>query len=472
MQIAGKDLRRMIKQIGIIRIGLLKLVPCQRLVQVTKVVGQQRLAIFDQADRRFQMRAIGHHLRNILKPLGQRQRARHPPPRTAQHHEALRRQTFDTVIQPPHDLSVMHQERIGKPAQFLARLGVANHLWFTREVAGCHHQGAIHRIYQQVMQRRVGQHPAIGCLTRSDTFGQLLRTFGNQNDWGGGILQQRRLLRGWRCEPVNVVQCAHQRERLAGGVFAPSQKGNRGGVGGVTGQVEPAEALDRNNLSGQQTCGCHGNRVTGLRLAICLKPQLWTARSTGHRLGMKPAVRRVAILAGAISAHIKSRHRGLRAVIRQGPQDRQARPTMGAVGEGITGTARIVAPDIGGAVRARGGIRCDPCFGPLRARGGNFEPAGDVFKLTGFTSHSIDAGQRRGLRRNGRLKRIQPGAHHMDQNPFGIVPHIALQARIVRQLPDKRTKSDALYLASHPDATARAQCTVQTMQGSKLRTIC
>ena len=43
---------------------------------------------------------------------------------------------------------------------------------------------------------------------------------------------------------------------------------------------------------------------------------------------------------------------------------------------------------------------------------------------------------------------------------------------MLRQLPDKRAKPYTLHLTAHAYPTPVHQCTVHTMQGSKLRTMC
>ena len=61
------------------------------------------------------------------------------------------------------------------------------------------------------------------------------------------------------------------------------------------------------------------------------------ARGTPDRLGMKPAIARVVVLARAVGAHGPGRQGGARAIVRQRLHDRKPWTTIGAVDVRVAG---------------------------------------------------------------------------------------------------------------------------------------
>ena len=93
----------------------------------------------------------------------------------------------------------------------------------------------------------------------------------------------------------------------------------------VAEKMKPAKPLEGYDPAFSQGRGDFGDRPVELRAA---------ARA-GDRFGVKAAVFRIGVIAGAIGAHREERHRGLRPVVREGPRQRVARPAMRAVDQGI-----------------------------------------------------------------------------------------------------------------------------------------
>ena len=151
VQVAGERLGSVIEERGIIRLGPQELGPGQRLVEIAKVMRQQRLPALDQAERPLHLATHRQHPSRIGEPRGQRQRFRHAAARPAQDHRARGQHPLHPVIQPPHDVAVVHHEGVGKMPELFARLVIAGHLRFAREVARGHHQRAIEGVEQQMM---------------------------------------------------------------------------------------------------------------------------------------------------------------------------------------------------------------------------------------------------------------------------------------------------------------------------------
>src|ERR1700722_820440 len=76
----------------------------------------------------------------------------------------------------------------------------------------------------------------------------------------------------------------------------------------------------------------------------------------GIWLGVKSAILRIVILAVALRAHRKSFHRSVRAIVRQGLDDRESRPAIGAVREGIAVPAIPGIKNVASTICADGNI--------------------------------------------------------------------------------------------------------------------
>ena len=75
---------------------------------------------------------------------------------------------------------------------------------------------------------------------------------------------------------------------------------------------------------------------------------------------MKAPIRRVFVFPPAVWAEGKGRHAGVGTVVGNGADDAQARPAMGAVGEGVAIAPVRRVGDLGGAGGAGGGVRHHP----------------------------------------------------------------------------------------------------------------
>ncbi len=243
-------------------------------------------------------------------------------------------------------------------------------------------------------------------------------------------------------------------------------------VARVTGEVKAAEALDRQDASRPQPPGGERDGVPGHLGAILLQPEPRPAVGAGDRLGVEAAVGGVVVFGRAGGAHRELRHRRPHSVVGKTAKDRETRPAMGAVGEGVAVATLCGVPDLGGTGGAGCSVGGDAGFGTCASRGGDFEALGPCHEGVSCTFNGIHPGKRWCLGGERRLECVQVAADGVYQNPLGVVQHFAPDAHPARQGPYERPESHTLHLAPDTDATTRHQCTVQTMQGSKLRTMC
>src|SRR5579862_6962765 len=123
--------------------------------------------------------------------------------------------------------------------------------------------------------------------------------------------------------------------------------------------MESAKALDRDYFTCPQTIDCGLDWAPRFDWVALRVPEfeLRTAFPACVRLCVKTAVARVIVFGAAFPAHRKNRHRSSRPVVGDIAHDREARPAIRAVDEGIE------IPAIGGieqltqTIGARGYIR-------------------------------------------------------------------------------------------------------------------
>ena len=346
----------------------------------------------------------------------------------------------------------MHQHRVVKARELVARLGVADHLRFARQVARGHHQRPRDRVEQQVVQGRVGQHPAERRLAGRKRLGQGPARLHQQDDRCPRFTQQAPFLGAHPRMGRDHLVGAHQRERLCRAALAVPEPRHGTGIGRVTGEVEAAEPLDRDDLAAPQRLRGQLDGIARRFGALAFQPDPRPAGRTGDRLGMEPPVGRVGVFGPAIGAHLERRHRGLGPVVGQPLDDREARAAMGTIGERIPEAARRRIADLGEAGGTGRGIGSDPGFGPGGPAGGDLEARRQFFGRPGRRLHRIDPRQRRRFPGQRRLKPVErrgrPG--RVDQHALGVVQHPAPQPLAPRNCPDEGPEAHALHLTPYP----------------------
>ena len=161
------------------------------------------------------------------------------------------------------DRAVVEEEEVGDPAEPLERVVVAVGDRLVGDVAARHHQRHAGVGEQQHVQRRVGEHHA-----------EVGRD--GATDGATGAAGRRRATTIGRSRPVSRLCLAlveldqlarglevarHQRERLVLAVLARAQRGDRRLVVGAAGEVEAADALDREDSARAQLRRGSGDRV-------------------------------------------------------------------------------------------------------------------------------------------------------------------------------------------------------------------
>lgn len=150
----------------------------------------------------------------------------------------------------------------------------------------------------------------------------------------------------------------HKGKWLHRTVLAQPQLFNGALIACIDRYLKPAKTLDRQNGAAPESLGGKNDRVAINGTSVFVfKPEFRPALRTRNRLGMKASVSRVFIFLAARPAHFKGRHGCRGPVIRNVPQNGQARSAMGAIGKGIAVTPVGRVADVGQACRACCGVR-------------------------------------------------------------------------------------------------------------------
>jgi len=216
----------------------------------------------------------------------------------------MERDADDGVLATPVNGAVVGEELVGDTAEARACLGVVDGDRLVRAVPARHHERELGVGEKEVVERGVGEHHAelgrAGCDRR-----------GNRSAGAPGQQHDRTLARaqerGRRRRELDerLGRRRHQGERLVLAVLAAPEPRHRLLVGRVAGEVVAAEALHGEDRAAPEER--HG-LVERQR-----KPR--PADRTGDRLGMEPTVGRILVLATAVGAQRKARHRRVGPVV-------------------------------------------------------------------------------------------------------------------------------------------------------------
>ena len=298
----------------------------------------------------------------VWPPPGKR--LRHKAPGAPQQGRSPIDQLQQGIIEGAGDRQVVHQEGIGEAGQPLQRLRRGDAERLAAPVAAGGHQGAAHRLRQQLVQTRGRQHHAQGGAAGGDRFPGAVavgEAAPQQHDRRGGVAQGP-LLGGRHLH--HSLQLAgieqEQGEGFARTLFALPQARHRLALAGVHQQLEAPHALQGQDapLDQQVAGGCQG--VVALRQATAPRipqRQPGAAGRATDRFGVKAAIGRIAELPRAARTGGKGGEGGVGAAEGQGG------------GQAVAGSAGAAA-DEGVAVAAGGGVR------QLRQAAGAGRPVG------------------------------------------------------------------------------------------------
>jgi len=366
----------------------------------------------------------------------------------------------------------VQQEAVGDLAQARHRLVIVRRERFVGEVAGGHHERPrAQPVQQQDVQRRVGQHDAVHCRVRRDRVREWrIIAPVHEHDRRLGAGQQRLGDVGDLREAADGREVGrHHCQRLGLAVLALAQPPHGRVVVRVAGEVEAAEAFDRDDPPRpQKLLGCGDGLGAS---ALSPSPERRGGRgerSNGgeahprpalrarHRLGVVAAIVDVLVFSAAGVAHRERAHRGLRAVVGHALDDREARAAVGAVDE------RVAEAPVGRVAQL------------TRAVGTDRHVGGDVY----LTLVPAAAGHDRELRRPERFKLLdRDRLDHRDGGRVGLdsahelidrglraldfdfeaardVQRGAGEAEVAREAMHVRPEAHALHDALHGHAAA------------------
>ena len=340
---------------------------------------------------------------------------------------------------------------------------------------------------QQMLKRCIGEH--------NTELGKVVRDGRREREGVGGISlansmpaqqhdgtnaagQQAALGVVDMAQAFSIGKAAHHNgKRLITATLAAAKLGYRLLVGGVAGQVEPAQSLYGDDRSvGQQLDAAFDDGIAGLargadgwccvdrrwhNTAVRLEPRnMRSTIKTGIGLRVKPPIERVGILCGAGGAHGETIHRGSCSVIGQRANDGKARSAIGAVDKGIVKASVGGVEQFAQTVVARGDVgRDERRVGGLILRRHNAKAllAGGV-PVAGCQVHKLDmlnAGRgRRVLRQRGdKAVECLDRSMRLDVHAITRIEHPAADAvrhsLAIHKWPHANTLHNARYMDMH-----------------------
>ena len=327
------------------------------------------------------------------------------------------------------------------------------------EIARSHHERPGEAFFSQQgeqrgVQRRIGQHHAQP-REPGGRFRELFSAAAQHNYRGLRGRQRGGFRVGDGAEFAGGRERRHHHgERFMRPALCGPQLFQRGRVVGAAGQVEAAEALQRTYPAGYQQLGGPlqgGGAVQSLSRA--LEPYRRAADGAGVGLGVKAPVQGVRVLAPAVGAHLKARHRGGGAVVRHAFDYGEARAAIGAVGE------RVEVPSVGGIQQFPAAVGAEREVGRDDGGGGGLAAAFGYGEssFAGRGYRAADQGIHPGRRGPAGRDGFYEGFHRRGPafgfygNSGSVVLYPAAQLVLGGELIDVRAEAYALHHAFNED---------------------
>src|ERR687894_532785 len=436
----------------------------QRLVvlHVPDVVAHEGVAVSDQAERVLELSTAGQGVPAEVR--GQPERCRGVATGATDRVRPSSRSTDHGVVAAHVDLTVVDEEVVGDLAQLIQRFLVAIGDGLVRVVAAGHDERDARVAQKQVVQRRVSEHHAQGFLARGYLFGDTgtLPTF--QEYYGACRRGEQRLfVRGDEADLTYLSEAAcHEREGLVLAHLAAPQGPYSLLVEWVAGQMVTAETLcgDDSPATQHPRGACNGVIRAGVKLVPepVEQPYLRSAYGAGVGLGVEAAVGGILVLAAAVGAHSKARHRSRGPVVRNRAGDGEARAAVRAIGERVTVTPVRGIQKLDQAIFARSDVRRDerlttqPIPALLDAELAVPE------RRERLPEDGLDHGQGRGVffQRAHEASELLRRALDFDADALSIVADRPREPVPACQGVDEGPKADPLHDATHTDLTSLA----------------
>ena len=257
----------------------------------------------------------------------------------------------------------MRQKVVGDPGEPPAGVVVVERDRLVGPVTAGEDEGTAELGAEEMVERRVREHAprATGRPGRPRARSSAPGSRRSEDDRRLRRAEQRQFLVG--ADRDRFGRRRHHGERLLVALLARAQARHRGLVGGEAGEVVAADPLDREHRSVAQQRHRLGERHREPR----------PAGGAAGRLGVEAAVARIVVLGAAVGAHREARHRRVRAVVRDGADDREARAAVRAVDERVAEAAVARVEQLSQAVVAgrdvgRNEGRLPAPFGSRRSR--------------------------------------------------------------------------------------------------------
>jgi hypothetical protein len=335
------------------------------------------------------------------------------------------------------------EEGVGDPSQPRAGLVVVERDRLVRDVPAREDERPAEVRREQMVDGRVRKHQAEPVRARRDRIrDRCAGAPANEHDRPLARAEQIPLLGlelGQR-----VGRGREDGERLLLALLARAQPSHRLLVCRVAGEVVAAEALDGDDPAGAEQR--HG--------VLQRQREPRAAGRARVRLGVEAAVGGIPVLAETVRAHRKAGHRRVRAVVRNGADDREPGSALRAVDERIAVPAVRGIEELAQAVVARRHVGRDQRRAAARGARRHREALLST-RRERLRRHRLDARERRGLGAQRSRERVerQAFALGLDHDPAAVVQHEAAELVPPCEPVHERPEADALHDAPNAKST-------------------
>src|SRR5215204_2584892 len=260
---------------------------------------------------------------------------------------------------------------------------------------------------------------------------------------------------------LSEVAC-HEREGLVLAHLAAPQGPYSLLVEWVAGQMVTAETLYGDDSPATQHPRGTCNGVIGASVKLVPEPveqpYLRSAAGTGVGLGVEASVGGILVLAAAVGAHGKARHRSRGPVVRDHAGDGEARAAVRAVGERVTVTPVRGVQKVGQAIVAGCDVRRDEGL-PAESLPALLDTELYVpERRERLPEDGLDHGQGRGVLLEPAHKAFEflRSALDLDVDALSVVADHSREPVTARQGVDERPEADPLHDATDGDPAALA----------------
>ena len=258
-------------------------------VHITDMRREKRTRAARDADRVLELTAEGEH--RVLRVHRHGEGTGHKAARAPHHPRCAIDNAYYTVIAARDDVPIVGDHEVGDVAKRVPRFQIIDCDRLSAPITTGHHQGRVHRLEQQMMKRCRWEHHTKRCRCRRHARRhRCICTPSEEHDRARLRYERGHLHIGHLAQRADHIDISHHDgEWLPRTLLSLSQAPHGAFVGGVAGQMEPAQRLERHDPASAYDRRRCCNRIArhthigcGMRVRRTGRPAR-PSRRQGHR---------------------------------------------------------------------------------------------------------------------------------------------------------------------------------------------